>query len=518
MVNLFINILSLSLCSCMILLPVFFTKKIFLKKYGVSWRFLTCLLLSVRLLLPFSFGETSLFRLVSEADFSSDSPGQLQPVFISDNGGQEGTAKDKISSGMKKEEKNHNESLAHHGFYGMTDQEKVFRALQIGMVIWIAGMCMYFIHLALSWLAFRKKLKRWCAVPEPAALKIFSELCEEMHIKRKIRLVQCGTVYSPMLAGLFHTWVILPQDRYQENEYRLLLQHELCHYVHGDLLWKHLLALVGGIYWFVPWIHHMAGLVNGDMEMLCDKAVIRRNGESCKKAYSMVLLRHITMQQTQVSSLTTYFNGGKEQMKERFRQLMNNETSKKGAGLVFGFALLIGITGGAAFALADGVRVDTWNNTKADIPMGQNTAVASHGPEKGIKKTKEEGATDKSAAATVYDSKEDDKVSDTYYDVMVYRLKPGDAPEKIQEWVESCNSSIGIYIKKYDKRYWIYTNAIGAGNDCEFASTVRGNNSIAKITVKPYKDAAGDGYVLLSAPKYKKLTARCGKYLAESGK
>lgn len=376
MVNLFVNVLALALCCGMIWLAVTFLQHFLGKKYGVFWRFLTCILLALRLLLPFPLGECSVLMKLPSTGTVSDSP-QTQtkePAMSEEDDFLPAMSEgDKLMEEAAHGDRSLAEELEGDKFQAETKEGRddagegmhigkdrvLSHVLETGMVLWVAGMCLYFIRLALSWVAFRKKLKRWRAVPEPAAMKVFLELCEEMHMKRTICLVQCGTVHSPMLAGLFRTCVILPQDGYQEKEYRLLLQHELCHYVRGDLLWKHLFALVRGIYWFAPWIHCMAGVVNSDMEILCDRDVIRRNGESCKKEYSMILLRHMAMQQAQVSSLTTYFNGGKKYMKERFRELMNRETSKKGVGIILCFALLIGITGGVALGLADSVKKDT---------------------------------------------------------------------------------------------------------------------------------------------------------------
>lgn len=102
--------------------------------------------------------------------------------------------------------------------------------------------------------------------------------------------------------------------------------------------------------------------------------------------------------------------------------------------------------------------------------------------------------------------------------VKTYRLKIANAPGKIQKWVKKCNSSNKIYFIKYKKRYWIYTNVIGNGNDFEFYISVKKNNKIAKLTINPDKKISGDGYALLSVPKYKQLTVKCESCSVKIGK
>jgi hypothetical protein len=105
-----------------------------------------------------------------------------------------------------------------------------------------------------------------------------------------------------------------------------------------------------------------------------------------------------------------------------------------------------------------------------------------------------------------------------YDSVKTYRLKIADAPVKIQKWVKKCNSSNKIYFIKYKKRYFVYTNVIEDGNDFEFHIKVKGNNKIANLTIKPDKKMSGDGYALLSVPKYKKLTITCEDCSVKIGK
>lgn len=102
---------------------------------------------------------------------------------------------------------------------------------------------------------------------------------------------------------------------------------------------------------------------------------------------------------------------------------------------------------------------------------------------------------------------------DNYYDVLTYRLKIRELPDKIKKWVKQCDSPKKIYAKKYDDRYWIYTKAIGAGNSYTFSSGSGGRNShdVATLTIRSNKEVSGDGYALLSSPVYSKLTITCGK-------
>ena len=101
---------------------------------------------------------------------------------------------------------------------------------------------------------------------------------------------------------------------------------------------------------------------------------------------------------------------------------------------------------------------------------------------------------------------------DDYYNVKTFRLEIFDAPAKVQKWVKKSKSSKDIYVKKYNGRYWVYTNAIGNGNDYSFHISVMKKNKIAKLSIKLNKKTSGSGYALLSVPEYEQLTIKCGNY------
>lgn len=81
-----------------------------------------------------------------------------------------------------------------------------------------------------------------------------------MHIRRRVSLRLCPTVSSPMLMGLLHPVILLPDEELTTEELALVLRHELTHLKRGDLLVKAGLVLAYALHWYNPVVWAMGPL------------------------------------------------------------------------------------------------------------------------------------------------------------------------------------------------------------------------------------------------------------------
>ncbi len=70
--------------------------------------------------------------------------------------------------------------------------------------------------------------------------EIFYKMKKEMGIKKKVELICSEYCNSPMTSGILSSFLILPKwtEEIEENKYEYMLQHELVHIKHHDLLIK----------------------------------------------------------------------------------------------------------------------------------------------------------------------------------------------------------------------------------------------------------------------------------------
>lgn len=122
------------------------------------------------------------------------------------------------------------------------------------------------------------------------ALALYAELCREMGVKKAPALMVCGGIPAPVLAGLRHSRILLPEGGMRPDALRFALRHELCHHQNGDLMLKHLLLLISALHWYSPAAHLLRLSFAGACEQSCDEAVTARLPLPERKHYAAVLL------------------------------------------------------------------------------------------------------------------------------------------------------------------------------------------------------------------------------------
>lgn len=139
-------------------------------------------------------------------------------------------------------------------------------------IVWAAGFCMIATFNLISYLLLRRKTRH--------AIDF-----------RDYRI--SNQIDSPFVIGIFRPKIYLP-DRLSANEQEYVLQHEITHIQRFDYLIKLVAFLIVSIHWFNPFAWLAFALMNRDMEMSCDEAVIRSKGTTIRKEYSTTLLAMAT--------------------------------------------------------------------------------------------------------------------------------------------------------------------------------------------------------------------------------
>lgn len=100
---------------------------------------------------------------------------------------------------------------------------------------------------------------------------------------------RCSDLDSPVLIGLVHPRILLPEGLNEIEETSVLL-HEQMHSRRKDPWIKLAAYALVCVYWFHPLVWAAFALMSQDMEMACDEAVIRRQDSPGKQAYSHALV------------------------------------------------------------------------------------------------------------------------------------------------------------------------------------------------------------------------------------
>lgn len=345
------------------------------KRYRVMWRYLVCVFIAVHMILPFRIPFLSVDLPFGKEDIASVSGQILQGnqdsvskqgiqeagKIVKDRNQETGNDEKQLTAreSGKEEEVSDTEVVVTSEKSAAKQQKNIISEYEVlttvMMYVWILGMIFFFGKILLSYLAFCQMGRRWSLPAATIAEERLGQVRLRYGVRRKIDLRRNSKIKTPMLYRVWKPVILLPDLDYTKEEYDYIFQHEIYHYRHKHVLVKYLLTACKGIYWFCPMIYWMCGRTFADMELLCDEFVVRGGNLERKRAYSMVILRHMLDDAVlKRTPFTTGFYGGKDCMKKRISNIMN--TDKKGFGFVV-ILLMLGVV-----FVVGGVN---WNGTAA---------------------------------------------------------------------------------------------------------------------------------------------------------
>ena len=213
--------------------------------------------------------------------------------------------------------------------------------------VWGAGALLTLAIPLVAYGHFLCRVRRDRLPPQPGDQALLKDLCP----RHAPDLWCCPGLPTPMLVGLFHPAILLPEESYEGREEVLahILLHELTHYRRWDILVKWLSALARALHWFNPLVHLLCRQLNRACELACDEGAVRGMTAPERKAYSYTLLSLASAQEHPLP-LTTALAQDKKAVKERLLSVLGSKPLTRRAVLL----TLALILTAAAWALALG--------------------------------------------------------------------------------------------------------------------------------------------------------------------
>ncbi|HEM2745328.1 TPA: M56 family metallopeptidase [Streptococcus suis] len=122
------------------------------------------------------------------------------------------------------------------------------------------------------------------------------EVINLFKLKRKIDVLISDKVKVPITYGVARPKIILQSHILEDDELlRYVLIHELTHIKKFDIVFNHIKNLIACVYWYNIFILIASRYMEDDIEVLCDKLVIQRVGDTVnnRKEYCISMLKLI---------------------------------------------------------------------------------------------------------------------------------------------------------------------------------------------------------------------------------
>lgn len=216
---------------------------------------------------------------------------------------------------------------------------------------YLAGAAAFLLYQGVSYALFRRTVRRWKRdVSRADYAAMLSDTARDLGVSAP-EMIVCEAISTPAVTGLLRPRLLLPHERYDVQELRYILRHELCHLKRRDMLLKLVLLAANAMHWFNPVVYLMLRQADEDIELACDSAATDGLELPERAAYSRTLLAAV---QSSVRALpaTTCFGGTVERLKRRITNVLGAQ-KKRGLGVV---ALVLALTLTAGCAVGWGER------------------------------------------------------------------------------------------------------------------------------------------------------------------
>ena len=243
-------------------------------------------------------------------------------------------------------------------------EQKTTRYIPVTTILfygYLAGAAAFLLYQGISYAHFRRTVRRWkrdVARADYAAM--LSDTARDLGVSTP-EMIVCEAISTPAVTGLLRPRLLLPHERYDVQELRYILRHELCHLKRRDMLFKLVLLAANAMHWFNPVVYLMLRQADEDIELACDSAATDGLELPERAAYSRTLLAAV---QSSVRALpaTTCFGGTVERLKRRITNVLGAQ-KKRGLGIV---ALVLALTLTAGCAVSWGERAQKNDDPFAD--------------------------------------------------------------------------------------------------------------------------------------------------------
>lgn len=222
-----------------------------------------------------------------------------------------------------------------------------------------------FIYLFLQIIKTMKTIKSSVAVKDER----INEYISRFNLKRKIEVLINDNISVPITYGIIKPKIVLQSKIFEDDTLlKYVMIHELTHIKKYDVLWNHLKYFIACIHWHNIFVFAACKYIEDDLEMLCDKLVIKNVGdtEKHKKEYleSMFKLVQIETANEEGNTLPVKLHPTLERMKVM---------SKYGVSLS-GILILV-IVSIVSLTAFTGIRIQEDNKVISSVPSVERQVI-----------------------------------------------------------------------------------------------------------------------------------------------
>ena len=206
-------------------------------------------------------------------------------------------------------------------------------------LIWLVGVFVFIILYGIRFVRFRRKIMRISLqIDDTTILLALRNSMEEMGMSGKLQILSNNIISTPMLVGMFKTFLILPEVEMGEKELKVILKHELTHFKRRDLWVKSLTLAANAIHWFNPAAYRLTKNIDTFCEFSCDEQVVSDMNMEERQFYGETILNVLCRVINQHSGIYATLAESKKGIERRLTHMMNVKNISKRM-IIFSFVI-----------------------------------------------------------------------------------------------------------------------------------------------------------------------------------
>lgn len=326
-------LLLLSLSGTLLLLFILVLKQFYKNVFSRCWQYYILLLAAARFLFPvgFDYNITGyLYKMAVNIVMPAGAPDE-SVTYIKDTGKiKEVKETEKITKEVKEIQPDIKNSIRQEIKNTVNGIKGIYKYL---FYIWFIPVIVLIVRKISIYQGFINYIRiAGTPVQDINILNLLAECGEKLGIKKTAELYCSPAVASPVLAGFFRPYIIIPAKPMEDEKLFYVFLHELVHYKRKDIFYKWFIQVIICIHWFNPFTRLLGKEVNKACELSGDEAVISLLDENERKAYGDTLLSFVQTKETYKNPFgTVTLTEGAKQLKERLGAIMY---FKKKSGII----------------------------------------------------------------------------------------------------------------------------------------------------------------------------------------
>ena len=195
-------------------------------------------------------------------------------------------------------------------------------------LFWLGGVFLSFVLQSARYGIGIRALQRHAYPADDGLTAISHRLCEKWHIRRSVRVMICPALSGPVVCGVLHPVICLPEMAYSNNMAAGIFAHELTHIKRHDLIKKRLWNLAVSLHWYNPLVYLARRDADRFLELACDETILTPVSEAARVQYGEVLLS--ILQNGIENAPGTPFSPKSGTVRERFTHILSFTAKKRG--------------------------------------------------------------------------------------------------------------------------------------------------------------------------------------------